>query len=121
MGEEIPFSFLPSNTDTCICSCILSSWENGIPLNELLALGGDLFASQDNTVAPLGTFIHGAKMNRSWKETVQTYNRAQYNCQGHRPYRLPATFTPELEEFGNGPGNIGGASPYLSLRALLRK
>ena len=34
---------LSSNNDFWMCSCILSSWENGIPLNKLFTLGGRLF------------------------------------------------------------------------------
>ena len=41
--NEIPFVLLPSNNDSWLCSCILSSWENGIPLNKLFTLGGRLF------------------------------------------------------------------------------
>ena len=43
--QQAKFSFvlLPSNNDYWLCSCILSSWENGIPLNKLFTLGGRLF------------------------------------------------------------------------------
>ena len=34
---------LPSNNDCWMCSCISSSWENGIPLNKLFTLGGRIF------------------------------------------------------------------------------
>ena len=38
------FSFLAtSNSDSLVCSCILPSWENGIPLNRLPTPGGRLF------------------------------------------------------------------------------
>ena len=40
---KFPFVLLPSNNDSWMCSCILSSWENGIPLNELFTPGGRLF------------------------------------------------------------------------------
>ena len=40
---KFPFVLLPSNNDSLMCSCILSSWENGIPLNKLFTLGGRLF------------------------------------------------------------------------------
>ena len=40
--SKCPFFLLPSNDDSLLCSCILSSWENGIPLNKLLTLGGRL-------------------------------------------------------------------------------
>ena len=40
---KCPFVLLPSNNDSWMCSCILSSWENGIPLNKLFILGGRLF------------------------------------------------------------------------------
>ena len=29
---KFPFVLLPSNNDSWMCSCTLSSWENGIPL-----------------------------------------------------------------------------------------
>ena len=32
---KFPFVLLPSNNDTWMCSCILPSWETGIPLNKL--------------------------------------------------------------------------------------
>ena len=38
-----PFVLLPSNNDPWMCPCTLSSWESGIPLNELFILGGRLF------------------------------------------------------------------------------
>ena len=41
--QKFPFVLLPSNNDSWMCSCILSSWENGIPLNKLFTLGGRLF------------------------------------------------------------------------------
>ena len=41
--SEIPFVLLPSNNDSWMCSCILSSWKNGIPLNKSFTLGGSLF------------------------------------------------------------------------------
>ena len=41
--SRFPFVLLPSNYNSWMCSCILSSWENGIPLNELFKLGGRLF------------------------------------------------------------------------------
>ena len=37
------FVLLPSNNDSWMCSCIVSSWENGIPLNKLFTLRGRLF------------------------------------------------------------------------------
>ena len=37
------FVLLPSNNDSWMCSCIMSSWENGIPLNKIFTLGGRLF------------------------------------------------------------------------------
>ena len=40
---RFPIVLLPSNNDSWMCSCILSSWENGIPLNNLFTLGGRLF------------------------------------------------------------------------------
>ena len=40
---KFPFALLPSNNDSWMCSCILSSWENGITLNKLFTLGGRLF------------------------------------------------------------------------------
>ena len=40
---KFPFVLLPSNNDSWMCSCVLSSWENGIPLNKLFTLGGRLF------------------------------------------------------------------------------
>ena len=40
---KFPFVLLPSKNDSWMCSCILSSWENGIPLNKLFTLGGRLF------------------------------------------------------------------------------
>ena len=42
-ASKFPFVLLPSNNDSWMCSCILSSWENGIPLNKLFTLGGRLF------------------------------------------------------------------------------
>ena len=44
---KFPFVLLPSNNDFWVCSCILSSWENGIPLNKLFTLGGRLFNSSN--------------------------------------------------------------------------
>ena len=41
--SKISFVFLSSNNDTLMCSFILSSWENRIPLNKLFILGGRLF------------------------------------------------------------------------------
>ena len=38
-----PCVLLPSNSDSWMCSCILSSWENGIPLNTSFTLRGRLF------------------------------------------------------------------------------
>ena len=40
---RFPFVLLPSNNDYWMCSCISSSWENGIPLNKLFIQGGRLF------------------------------------------------------------------------------
>ena len=40
---KFPLVLLPRNYDSWICSCILSSWENGIPLNKLFTLGGRRF------------------------------------------------------------------------------
>ena len=40
---KFPFVLLLSNNDSWMCSCILSSWENGLPLNKLFTLGGRLF------------------------------------------------------------------------------
>ena len=40
---NFPFVLLLGNNDSLMCSCILSSWENGIPLNKLSTLGGRLF------------------------------------------------------------------------------
>ena len=35
---KFPRVLLPSNDDSWMCSCIMSSWENGIPLNKLFFL-----------------------------------------------------------------------------------
>ena len=43
------FVLLPSNNDSWICSCILSSWENGIPLNKLFTLGEDFSTRQNES------------------------------------------------------------------------
>ena len=43
---KFPFVLLLSNNDSWMCSCILSSWENGIPLNKLFTKGGRLFNPQ---------------------------------------------------------------------------
>ena len=43
LQAKFPFVLLPSNYDSWMCSCILSPWENGIPLNKLLTQGGRLF------------------------------------------------------------------------------
>ena len=40
---KFPFVLLPSDNESWMCSCILSSWETGIPLNKLSTLGGRLF------------------------------------------------------------------------------
>ena len=40
---KFPYVLLPSNNDSWMCSCILSQWENGIPLNKVFTLGGRLF------------------------------------------------------------------------------
>ena len=40
---KFPFVLLPSNYDSWMSTSILSSWENGIPLNVLATLGGRLF------------------------------------------------------------------------------
>ena len=40
---KFPFVLLPDNNDSLMCSCTLSSWEHGIPLNKLATLGGRLF------------------------------------------------------------------------------
>ena len=37
---KFPFVLLPSNNDSWMCSRIISSWENGIPLKMLFTLGG---------------------------------------------------------------------------------
>ena len=42
-SSKIPFVLLPSNNDFWMCLCILSSWENGIPLKKLFTLGRRLF------------------------------------------------------------------------------
>ena len=42
-ASKAPCVLLPSNNDSWMCSCILSSWENGIPLNKLFAPRGRLF------------------------------------------------------------------------------
>ena len=34
MTSNIPFALLPNNNNTKMYSCILISWENGIPLNK---------------------------------------------------------------------------------------
>ena len=41
--SKIFLVLLPSNNDSWMCSCIFSSWENGIPLNKLFTLGKRLF------------------------------------------------------------------------------
>ena len=41
--SRFPVVRLHSNNDTWMCSCILSSWENGIPLNMIIILRGRLF------------------------------------------------------------------------------
>ena len=43
LQAKFPFVLLPSNNDSWMCSCILSSWENGISLNKLFTLGGRFF------------------------------------------------------------------------------
>ena len=40
---QFPFVILPSNNDSWLCSCTLSSSENGISVNKLFTLGGRLF------------------------------------------------------------------------------
>ena len=40
---RFPFVFFPSTKDTWTYSCLLSSWENGIPLNTLFKPGGKKF------------------------------------------------------------------------------
>ena len=44
-AARFPFVPFPSNNDSWMGSCILSSWENGIPLRKLFTLGGRLFNS----------------------------------------------------------------------------
>ena len=46
---KFPFVLLPSNNDSWMCSCILSSWENGIPLNKLFTLGEDFSLHQNKS------------------------------------------------------------------------
>ena len=43
---KFPFVLLPGNIDSWMCSGILSSWENGIPLNKLFTLGEDFSTRQ---------------------------------------------------------------------------
>ena len=45
-GGESPFPLfpVPDNNDSWLCSCILSSWENGISLKKLFTLVGRLFS-----------------------------------------------------------------------------
>ena len=40
--QDLASSLLPSNYQTCTCSCILFSWQCRIPLNRLLIPGGRL-------------------------------------------------------------------------------
>ena len=44
-ASKISLVILPGNNDTLMHLCILSSWENEIPLNKLFILGGRLFHS----------------------------------------------------------------------------
>ena len=65
---KFPFVLLPSNDDSwmcsCVlCSCILSSWENGIPLNELFTLGGRLFNSSKRKQVLKRTESHRCEVN----------------------------------------------------------
>ena len=47
--SKISLVLLPSNNDIWICSCILSSWEEEIPLNKLFNLGEDLSTGQEDS------------------------------------------------------------------------
>ena len=40
---KFPFALLFNNNDSSMCSCILSSWESGITLNNLFTQGGRRF------------------------------------------------------------------------------
>ena len=57
------FVFLPSNNDIHMHSCILSSWENGIPLTKLFILGGRLFHSPKRIARAKAFSSHCCKVN----------------------------------------------------------
>ena len=56
---RFPFVLLPSSSDSWMCSCTLSSGENGIPLNKLLTPGGRLSTRQKESIG------HGCEVNTS--------------------------------------------------------
>ena len=43
LQARFPFVLLPSKNGSWMCSCIVSSWENGILLNKLFTPSGRLF------------------------------------------------------------------------------
>ena len=52
---RFPFVLLPSHNDSWMRSCVLSSWENGIPwesVNKLFTLGGRLFTPSKGKHVP---------------------------------------------------------------------
>ena len=57
------FVLLPSNNDSWVCSCILSPWENGIPLYKLFTLEGRLFNPPKRKHVPQRAESHRCDVN----------------------------------------------------------
>ena len=60
---KFPFVLLPSKNDSWMCSCISTSWENGIPLNKLFTLGGRLFNPPKQKLALKRAECHRFEVN----------------------------------------------------------
>ena len=60
--QDFPF-FLPSNNDIWMCSCILSSWENEIPLNKWFALDRGFFQSSKTIARATACWSHRCEGN----------------------------------------------------------
>ena len=66
-----PFVFLSTSKDTCICSCILSSWENRILLNKLLTPGRRFSLSLKRIARAKACSNHRLEVNIFGKLTLE--------------------------------------------------
>ena len=61
--SKISLFLRPSSNDSWMCSCILFSWENRIPLNKLFTPGGRLFNQPKGKHVPKRVESHRCEVN----------------------------------------------------------